>query len=413
MLTNDNLHYDEAGFETLASRYIALLDTTGSRQYTDSVAPVLQSVSAENNTPNQIVLTYAELIGLDPASVPAINDYVVSNRTLTNLALDTDLRTVTLTVDTPFTDSDIITVGYTAGANPLQDLAGNLAANLSNQAVINNISPAVTASYQWLASTATNIGTFSWIDSVDSQPLVSGANNDPQIIDDSGVALVQFNKTNTEAVQSQDLGLTQPFTVLMLGRYHTNTDAQDTAFDGLSFSSAALRTANNNSIFTVQASSVLNTSFSVDLEYHIFAIHFDGANSTVYIDGGDPVAQGNGGTETPGGIKLGASGSDIRHSNFQLAELQILEGTLNESAIDFVANQIIRNGVNIYAGWTAIDSQLLFESSFDDTALTPIQDHIPNAGAVMYPTNGDIVIHSSGNRITATGADPGGPSWIA
>ena len=45
--------------------------------------------------------------------------------------------TVVLTLAAGVTNVDVVTVSYTAGATPTQDVAGNPAANLLNQAVTN------------------------------------------------------------------------------------------------------------------------------------------------------------------------------------------------------------------------------------------------------------------------------------
>jgi len=76
-----------------------------------------------------IVLTYDE--ALDAGSVPAAGDFRVTDGTTdggTVSAVSVSGMTVTLTISTGLSESTPITVGYTPGANALQDAAGNQAA---------------------------------------------------------------------------------------------------------------------------------------------------------------------------------------------------------------------------------------------------------------------------------------------
>lgn len=100
------------------------------------VAPTLSTATVENAAPADIVLTYSE--SLDTGSVPATGDFTPSGgKTVTAVAVSG--TTVTVTVDTAYVSTDTITISYTAGANPIQDVHGNDAADLTNQAVTNNV----------------------------------------------------------------------------------------------------------------------------------------------------------------------------------------------------------------------------------------------------------------------------------
>jgi uncharacterized repeat protein (TIGR02059 family) len=71
-----------------------------------------------------IMLTYDE--NLDQGSVPAASDFTVTAGTVSDVSVSGS--TLTLTVSSALTESTAITVGYTPGANALQDAAGNQAA---------------------------------------------------------------------------------------------------------------------------------------------------------------------------------------------------------------------------------------------------------------------------------------------
>lgn len=102
----------------------------------DLVAPVLSTATVENANPNKIVLTYGE--DLNPAVVPATSDFTVSGGKTVS-SVDIVDAVVTLTVNSAYANGNTITVSYVAGTNKLQDLSGNFAADLTTQAVTNNI----------------------------------------------------------------------------------------------------------------------------------------------------------------------------------------------------------------------------------------------------------------------------------
>ena len=87
---------------------------------------------------SRLVLTYDET--LDAASVPAPGDFVVTAAGSTTGATGVSVggSAVTLTLATPVQANQAVTLDYTPGASPTQDVAGNDAAALSGQAVTNN-----------------------------------------------------------------------------------------------------------------------------------------------------------------------------------------------------------------------------------------------------------------------------------
>ena len=105
----------------------------------DVTAPVLQSATVENASPADLVLTYDE--ALDTGSTPATGDFTNFAPTKTVTGVVVSGLTVTITVSVAWSLGDVIDFDYTAATNPIQDVAGNDAANLTNQAVTNNILP--------------------------------------------------------------------------------------------------------------------------------------------------------------------------------------------------------------------------------------------------------------------------------
>lgn len=99
----------------------------------DTTPPLLQSAAVNMGNANKIVLNYSEALKSSP--LPDATDFIASGKTITAVAISG--TTVTLTVDSNYTSVDTITVSYTAGANPIEDTSGNLAASFSNHPVIN------------------------------------------------------------------------------------------------------------------------------------------------------------------------------------------------------------------------------------------------------------------------------------
>ncbi len=102
----------------------------------DTTAPAFDSATVDADV---LVLTYSE--NLDESSAPDNGDYTIgvtpgTAPTVTGVTLSgTD---VTLMLSTPVTSDQTVTVSYTVGSTPLQDLAGNDAIELSDATVTNN-----------------------------------------------------------------------------------------------------------------------------------------------------------------------------------------------------------------------------------------------------------------------------------
>ncbi len=105
----------------------------------DTVAPVFGT--AETTTDGLVlVLNYDET--LDGTSTPVPPNFVVSGDTIRSVtAVEISGDTVRLTLDpsSPIAFNEGIFVSYTAAATPIQDIAGNDSANLTDAAVTNNV----------------------------------------------------------------------------------------------------------------------------------------------------------------------------------------------------------------------------------------------------------------------------------
>ncbi|MEO0989189.1 MAG: SwmB domain-containing protein, partial [Cyanobacteria bacterium J06639_14] len=119
---------DEAGNDAIALSAQAVTNNTAEP---DTIAPVLQTAVIDGMS---LVLSYDE--ALDGASDPVVGDYVVSvNGVAAGVStVDADGTTVNLSLLTAVNAGDTVTVDYTPGGTPVQDIAGNDAIALSAQA---------------------------------------------------------------------------------------------------------------------------------------------------------------------------------------------------------------------------------------------------------------------------------------
>ena len=100
----------------------------------DEIAPTLLSAIIPS-AGTTLVLTYNE--PLDTGSVPATGDFSLAGTDSTVDSVGVGGSAVTIMFDTAVFDFQTITVSYTAGTNPIRDIAENNAANLTTQAVTN------------------------------------------------------------------------------------------------------------------------------------------------------------------------------------------------------------------------------------------------------------------------------------
>ncbi len=138
--TNDvSAIQDAAGNDAATITAQAVTNNTLS---TDTTAPVFASAAVNGST---LVLTYTEANTLDSTHLPAASAFTVSGgHTVTAVAVDAAAKTVTLTLGTAVSNGETVTVGYTDptvgtnDVNAIQDAAGNDAATITAQTVVNN-----------------------------------------------------------------------------------------------------------------------------------------------------------------------------------------------------------------------------------------------------------------------------------
>ena len=113
---------------TLGTPSLATVTVSDDDETADTTPPELDSAQVDGET---LTLTYNE--ALDTGSEPAPGDFSVSVNGNTAVVSDVALSgsALTLTLAVAVVNTDTVTVTYTAGSNPIQDLAGNDAADIS------------------------------------------------------------------------------------------------------------------------------------------------------------------------------------------------------------------------------------------------------------------------------------------
>ena len=105
----------------------------------DATAPTFVSAAVNGD---MLVLTYSE--ALDAASTPAASAFMLGGTAATVSMVAISGTMVTLTLSSTVTSTDVVTVTYTVGANPLRDTAMNNAAALTTPQPVMNNTPAPT-----------------------------------------------------------------------------------------------------------------------------------------------------------------------------------------------------------------------------------------------------------------------------
>ena len=127
-----------------------------SGQQVDGAAPALRTATVSGD---QLVLTWDEALnsGAAPAASAFALGYTGTGTTPTIGGVAVSGTVVTLTLSRATTREDTLTISYTApsGASALQDLAGNPAADFTDQAVTNQSVPTVTVTFDAAAYTVT------------------------------------------------------------------------------------------------------------------------------------------------------------------------------------------------------------------------------------------------------------------
>ena len=110
---------------------------------TDTTAPVLNTATVDGTS---LVLNYTEANGLDETSTPATGAFTIGTdgvaQTVTGVLVNP--TNVTLTLDPGVAQGDAVTVEYLAagaGGNPIQDVAGNDAVDLTPPIAVTNNTP--------------------------------------------------------------------------------------------------------------------------------------------------------------------------------------------------------------------------------------------------------------------------------
>ncbi len=148
--------------------------SVGAQVSVDQTAPLLESAIASTDS---LVLDYDE--NLDGSSVPSTADFTVNIGglpvTISNVVVSSD--SVLLILQNPISPSDVITVSYTAGSNPVRDISLNNVANLTNSPVTNSDAAGIPAPPVQISAAAVNNGIIELtFNDVDGTPSITDYN---------------------------------------------------------------------------------------------------------------------------------------------------------------------------------------------------------------------------------------------
>ena len=189
LTANGGTIQDAAG-NTAALAHAAITADVAHR--VDTVAPTISTATINGAA---LTLTYSETLDANSLPAPAAWTLTLGSGTAPTVnpgGVTINRTTVTLTLSAAVVSSDVVTLTYTAGANPLRDLAGNSATDLTTQAVNNNTPPPVAV----LAGTLTEAGLFA---SASTPPTVTVTLTNAEYVPTAGLQLTYFTPTDTVA----------------------------------------------------------------------------------------------------------------------------------------------------------------------------------------------------------------------
>lgn len=186
----------------------------------DVTAPVISTITVPVS--GLIVdLVYDE--SLNTGSTPAPGDFALNDTAATvasvshvTTTLTNDTIRLTLTSGTPIINTEIPSVDYTKGANPIEDTSGNDAANLSAESVDTNFSAAILPDrwdplQVWDADDAVDGADFDWPSRQAASLVQTTDANEPAVSTDSNWnsknVVIFGDSTDTIAVDTGDWSL--------------------------------------------------------------------------------------------------------------------------------------------------------------------------------------------------------------
>lgn len=271
----------------------------------DVTAPGILTVTVENANRNKIIITYEE--PMDTGSVPAASAFTASGgKTVTAVAIVGAV--VTVTVDSNYTSSDVITVSYVVPvSNPARDVDLNNALAFSNHAVTNNISSGATlGGTTWyshhdpaLGRTVTGAGVSRLIDQAQAAnstfDLVQGTDaNRPAYVASGINSLPTIEIDNNKFISSTswflgptNLELPKPFTRIIVIQPKALPASFLNFVTGFSVVKADIGHYNNQHVWVYSGTSQQGTTPLVVDNVYVIWVEFagDAANDKLYVNG--------------------------------------------------------------------------------------------------------------------------------
>lgn len=231
----------------------------------DGTTPTLVSQMINMSS---LTLTYDETLG---STLPALGDYTVSvNGSPVALSAISILGTVvTLTLSSPVTDTDTVTLTYNPGATPVQDAVGNTAASFTGQSVT-NVTIDVTPPTVVDVTSPHADGTFATGEVITLEIVFS------ESVNVTGIPQLTLETGATDAIAAYTSG---SGTNTLTFTYTVAADDQTSLLDTVSNASLALNGG------TISDASPNNAVLTLPVPG---ALHSLGSNKTIIIDAAGP-----------------------------------------------------------------------------------------------------------------------------
>lgn len=258
-------------------------------------APTLSSATVEDASPYDVVLTFSEVVTATNTGYTVRFDGVpITISSLSGSGTDT----LTLTVDQPCRENYTVTLDYSAGDT--QDGASQSLADISGQAVTNNVAesvdpagvPSVANVFLLDQGVTESAGSISQIDAVTGTDSFTQAtaSKQPQYISNvlNGYAVARFDGVDDEILTTAASTDLSAYTLIEVARFNT-TAVSNQVISALYHDAAARSLLYRNTGEPYKAnynsSGYIDRTLAYDSDWHIFTRKYDGTEVHFYMDG--------------------------------------------------------------------------------------------------------------------------------
>lgn len=143
----------------------------------------------------------------------------------------------------------------------------------------------------------------------------------------NGRPVVRFDGTDDE-LRTGDLALSQPNTLVLVGKVSIALTADQGLFDGQGTSRHLLAADDPSDDWRIFAGNLLASANAVDTSFHVFTAIYDGASSLLRKEG-TQILSGNAGAQALGVATIGALAASVNFLNGDIAEVIVYNRALS------------------------------------------------------------------------------------